>query len=88
VFSVIQSIIGNNNSFHLPVVLHQTLDDEISRRVLKMSKSPSFLQKEKSFIKSASPDPVLRNYLSTSALYGKDKIEHSNSILKLAASHA
>jgi transposase len=40
VFSVIQSIIGNNNSssFHMPVVVHKTHDDEP-----KMSRSPSFL---------------------------------------------
>lgn len=37
VFSVIQSIIENNSSFHMPVVVHKTLDDETSRPDLKMS---------------------------------------------------
>jgi hypothetical protein len=39
-------------------------------------------------MKSASPDPVVRHYLSPLALYGKEKTEHTKSILKLAASHA
>ncbi len=42
VFSVIQNIIGNKNSFHMPVVVNKTIDEKTTHPELTMSRSPSF----------------------------------------------